>query len=54
MLAFYNDFLYDSEEIVVLKFLRTLVNMLDANLIPKQMLLNDFFSLSTGPKQSLL
>lgn len=49
MLMIYKDFLYDSEEMVVIKFLRTLVNMLDANLIPKQMLLDDFLT-TTGPK----
>lgn len=50
MLMVYRDFLYDSEEIVVVKFLRTLVNMLDANLLPKQALLEDFFSPDSGPK----
>ena len=54
MLMIYKDFLYDSEEIVVVKFLRTLVNMLQANLIPKHMLLDDFFSMPNQAKQSLL
>jgi hypothetical protein len=51
--SFFGGFLYDSEEIVVVKFLRTLVNMLQANLIPKHTLLENF-DIPTGPKQSLM
>ena len=54
MLVFFKDFLYDAEEMVVVEFIRTLVALLEAGLITKDALLDDFYSNPHENKQSLL